>query len=131
MAMNWLGTGVPMMVTMLCRLSAKPNSSAAKKAPIGFQRPKIMAARAIKPGPPEISLVKLSIATRVKNEPPMPATAPPRVTLPAGGVDLDAQGVRGLRVFADGADAEAPLGLEEPDPHHDRPRTSGSPPRTA
>ncbi|CAH0327685.1 hypothetical protein SRABI128_06358 [Microbacterium sp. Bi128] len=80
MALTWLGTGVPMIVTMLCRLSAKPNSSAAKNAPIGFQRPRIMAARAMKPRPPEISLVKLSIATRVKNDPPIPATAPPSVT---------------------------------------------------
>jgi hypothetical protein len=35
MAMNWLSTGVPMMVTMLCRLSANPKSSAAKNAPMG------------------------------------------------------------------------------------------------
>jgi hypothetical protein len=45
--MNWLGTGDPMMVMMLCRLSAKPKRRAARKAPIGFQRPKIMAANAM------------------------------------------------------------------------------------
>ena len=32
-----------------------------------------------------------------------------------GAVDLDADGVGGLRVLADGAEAQAPLGLEEPD----------------
>jgi hypothetical protein len=40
-------------------------------------------------------------------------------------VDLDADGVGGLRVLADGAQAQAPARLEHPDPDERRRRTSG------
>ncbi len=39
--------------------SAKPKKSAASRAPVGFHRPKISAARAMKPLPPIMFLVKL------------------------------------------------------------------------
>jgi uncharacterized membrane protein YkvI len=45
-ARNWLGTGVPRKDRIDWRLDAKPNSSDASSAPMGFHRPKISAARA-------------------------------------------------------------------------------------
>ena len=45
-----------MIESVLCKLFAKPNKSAAKRAPIGLHLPKIRAARAMKPAPAVISL---------------------------------------------------------------------------
>ena len=49
------GIETPMIVSVLCKLSAKPKRSAAKTAPIGLHLPKISAASAIKPAPAVIS----------------------------------------------------------------------------
>ncbi|CPU65052.1 Uncharacterised protein [Mycobacteroides abscessus] len=81
MSMIWLGIGVPTMPSTVWRLSENPNRSAATSAPTGFQRPRIIAASAMKPLPPVISLPKASPAATVKNAPPRPATAPPRIVL--------------------------------------------------
>ena len=76
MSMNSLGTGEPMMLSTFCRLLAKPKSSAARVALIGSQRPKITAARAMKPAPAVISLLKAPTEPSVKYAPPRPAIAP-------------------------------------------------------
>ena len=80
MSMNSLGTGEPMTLSTFCRFVAKPNSSAARVARIGSQRPKITAASAMKPAPAVISLLNATPEPRVKNAPPRPAIAPARET---------------------------------------------------
>mgnify|MGYP003353476901 CR=1 FL=1 len=47
--MNSLGTGAPITLSVFCRFDAKPNSSAARVARMGFHWPKMTAARAMKP----------------------------------------------------------------------------------
>ncbi len=81
MSMNSLGTGEPMMPSTLCRFVANPNSSAASVARSGCHRPKITAARAMKPIPLVISLLKAPTESSVKYAPPMPATAPASTTV--------------------------------------------------
>ncbi|CAB4758875.1 unannotated protein [freshwater metagenome] len=54
--MNSDGIETPIIVNVLCKLSAKPNNKAANTAPIGLHLPKIRAASAIKPAPAVISL---------------------------------------------------------------------------
>ena len=49
------GIGTPIAPKMLCSASENPNSSAANTAPTGLHRPKIIAARAMKPLPEEMS----------------------------------------------------------------------------
>src|SRR5215475_5510335 len=53
-----------------------PNSSAAATEPSGVQRPKIMAASAMKPKPELMSLLKNPTEPIVRYAPPMPATIP-------------------------------------------------------
>src|SRR5687767_14757686 len=58
MSVNSLGTGAAITERVFCRFDAKPNSSAARVALIGSHWPKITAARAMKPAPAVISLLK-------------------------------------------------------------------------
>ena len=83
--------------------------------PSGLQRPRIIAASAMKPLPAVISLPKASPEAMVKNAPPRPATAPPRTVLRTRvAVDLDADGVGRLGVLADGAHPQAPAACGTP-----------------
>ena len=77
---NSEGIGVPIIVSNPWRLSAKPKIKAAATAPMGLQRPKISAAKAIKPLPAVISLLKDPTAPKVKKAPPRPAMAPAKIT---------------------------------------------------
>ena len=74
--MNSLGIGVLRIVSRFCRLVAKPNRSAASAARIGSHRPKMTAARAMKPRPAVMSLPNWGTETSVKYAPPIPAMAP-------------------------------------------------------
>ena len=65
-----------MMPRIVCRYDANPNSSAARVARIGSQRPKMTAASAMKPAPFVISLPNAPTEPSVKYAPPRPATAP-------------------------------------------------------
>ena len=78
--MNSLGIGVPVIERTPCKLSAKPKSNAAITAPTGLQRPKINAAKAMKPFPAVISLPNAPTAPTVKYAPPSPATNPAKIT---------------------------------------------------
>ena len=105
-----------MTLSVFCRFVAKPNSSAASVALIGSHRPKITAASAMKPAPAVISLLNAIPTPSVKYAPPMPAIAPASRHVPEPGrVHLDADGVGGLRVLADGAQTQAPAGAEQPE----------------
>ena len=77
--MNSEGIGVPVIVRSPCKLSAKPNSKAAKTAPNGLHLPKIKAASAMKPAPAVISLPNAPTAPTVKYAPPRPATKPAKI----------------------------------------------------
>ena len=63
---NWLGTELPATLRYVASFCAKPKNSAAPSAPNGVQRPKISAARAMKPAPAVMFLLKLPVATSVK-----------------------------------------------------------------
>ena len=67
MARNSDGIGVSRRANFCSSDSEKPKISAAPKAPIGFQAPKIIAARPMKPRPPVMSLVEA--ADRAQGEP--------------------------------------------------------------
>jgi hypothetical protein len=62
--------------------------------------------------------VNCGTETSVKYAPPMPAIAPASSVPEARRVDLDADGVGGLRVLADRAQTQAPARAVQP-PRHD------------
>ena len=78
--MNSEGIDTPMIERFPCKLVVKPKNKAAVTAPLGVHLPKIKHARAIKPAPAVISLVKLPTATSLKYDQPIPATRPARRT---------------------------------------------------
>src|SRR4051794_11044404 len=80
-ARNWLGIELPMTPRNPASAVVNPNSSAASVAPTGLHRPKISAARAMKPRPLVMLLLKLPTAPIVRNAPPTPATTPASSTL--------------------------------------------------
>ena len=59
--------------------SENPNTNAAPNAPIGFQAPKMTAARAMKPRPALIPSWKLPALDRLRYEPARPARAPAKI----------------------------------------------------
>ena len=59
---------------------AIPKSSAPPNAPIGVQRPKIIAASAMKPRPPVIPFWNEPVDSSVRNAPARPASAQPKIT---------------------------------------------------
>ena len=69
------------LVTSTCNSSVKPNSNAAATAPPGRQRPKITAARAIKPLPDETFEVNAPEPPMVSAAPASPAISPAISTL--------------------------------------------------
>ena len=71
-------TGVPTIVSVVCNWSVNPNSRAAAIAPLGLHRPKITAARAMKPLPDVMLPLNAPEPPMVKIAPPRPAsTIPP------------------------------------------------------
>ena len=106
-----------MMPSTLCRFVAKPNSSAASVARIGSQRPKMTAARAMKPSAVGHLLVeRADRAEREVRAADAGDRARERDVPEPGAVHVDADGVGGLRVLADRAHPQTPAGLEQPEP---------------
>src|SRR5215470_16371856 len=66
-----------MLPMKLLRASVKPNSRAARVAPSGVHRPKIIAARAMYPSPEDMSLLNVPTDPIVRYAPPIPAPQPP------------------------------------------------------
>ena len=103
------------------RGSSRSRTAARRRARrSGVQRPRIMAASAMNPLPPDISLPN---APDVADGEERAAEAGDRRrqqdVAPPGAVDLDADGVGGLGVLADGPHAQSPAGAEQGDVQHD------------
>ena len=95
-------------------------SSAPPNAPIGVQRPKITAARAMNPRFAVIPFWNEALNSRVSQAPARPANTPPRIDVAVADPDhVDADGVGGPRVLADGPGPEPPAGSEEHDLEND------------
>src|SRR5579875_802492 len=62
-----------------CRELVKPNSSEATKQPIGFQRPAVTMARAIKPLPADMFGTKVLESATERKAPAIPAIAPSKI----------------------------------------------------
>ena len=114
-------------VEYACRLTPsaleKPNSRHAAAAPNGRQPPKMSAASAMNPRPPVMFSVNALPSPIERYAPPAPARMPDTIDCAvAHRVDVDADGVRGARMLAAGADAQADRRLEDDDPReeHDR-----------
>ena len=101
---------VPSSAELALQVHVKPKNSAASDAQTGCQRPMITAASAMKPLPADVLVEGAGRADgEVRAAEPGEDAAEEHVP-PADPVDLDADRVGGLRVLADGADAQAPAG---------------------
>jgi hypothetical protein len=104
--LDGMATGGVVAVRRTCNLSVNPKSNAAATAPRGLHRPKMTAARAMKPLPDEMLALKAP-------EPPIVSVAPASPAIEAAdydvaiayGSDSDADGVGRVGVLAEGSAA--------------------------